>query len=233
MPNGSFLPNGVTANPGGFAYGAQQQQWVPSFAAMATLTNIRKGFESGSSYSSSSSKISIVKYDDHFKEKDWCLTNLKKPDGSDFTAEEIKKNPPLALKIGDKKCQVVLPIPSYEAMCKATNEMVKSKMTPAVYSSANEEAKKQAADAISKTLLFNFVAECGHGDKALDPACFDKGIKKIPSEASTQAYQRTQFEKENPGEGDAYDKANVGDTVGSTVSTKKIGPNFLDKVYSW
>ena len=170
-----FQPGGVTPNPQGYAYGQPMNSGLSMLAQMQLL----KGFSGDSfSSSSSSSKISIVKYDDHFKEKGWCEKNLVKPWANGvspkFTAEEIKKNPPLALKFSNKDCEVLIPIPSHEAMCTTTQAMVK-KYLGAGYASATSEAKKNAAIAISKSLLFNFVEECGYGDRVLGNDCLGLG----------------------------------------------------------
>lgn len=174
-------PGGVGHNPQGFAY-ASAPNPLANLTAFAAFSKLGKGFGSNS-YSSSSPKVSIVKYDDHFKEKGWCEKNLVKPGKEQFSAEEIKKNPPLALKFGD--CDFVVPIPSHEAMCKTTEELLKVRMGSSYKISSSEE-KKNAANAISKELLLNFVEECGYGKDALPDEC--RGFaKNVPAQLPTSS----------------------------------------------
>lgn len=152
-----FQPaGGVTQNPQGFAYGQPMNTGLNMFAQMQLL----KGF-SGDSYPSSSSKISILKYDDHFKEKGWCEKNLRKSDGTALTAEEVKANPPLCLKFGD--CPVVIPIPSYQGMCATSNHLLRQLMTPAAFDGADAKTKKGHADVLSRALVVQYVEDCGYG----------------------------------------------------------------------
>lgn len=216
-----FQSGGVSPNPQGYAYGAAQP-----YGGLGVLAQMQlmKGFSgSGSSYSSSNSKVSIVKYDDHFKEKGWCAKNLRKPDGSKFTEEEIKKNPPLALKFGDKDCNVVIPIPSHEAMCATTKAMVTDFLGPGVHT---DDVQKKAADAISKALVYNYVVECNHGGETLDPTCFvaDDLLRDMPT--VSQREQRARFIAEGKMDADAYDSTRVG-------RDGKIDWNFKDAVQKW
>ena len=143
--------------------------------------------KSSDSYSSSSSKISIVKYDEYFKKKGkgdhYChdKLQLEVPDGPGrfrrLTKDELKENPPLALKFGDKECWIILPIPSFLAMCKAAREMVDNFLNEARIGATKEE-RQAAGDAISGMLLQEFVKSCGYGDKALERKCFDHGFKE-------------------------------------------------------
>lgn len=160
-----FMNQGVSPNPSGYA---QPAHVAPNlFQAMLYNTMVNKDSGSGS-YPSSSSKVSIVKYDDHFKEKGWCVKN------QGLTEEEVKANPPLALKFGD--CPVVVPIPSYKAMCKTTDEMVKASMTPAAYGTATPEKKKDEAKIISYALAKKFKEDCGYGDSPLGQECLPQSF---------------------------------------------------------
>jgi hypothetical protein len=181
-----FIDNGVTAKAGGYAQPAYAQPNL--FQAMMFNAMVK---DSGSgSYPSSSSKVSIVKYDDHFKEKGWCVKNLG------LTEEEVKNNPPLALKFGD--CPVVVPIPSYKAMCATTDAMVKESMTPGEYAKATPEKKKEEAKIISFALAKKFKEECGYGDSPLKQECLPQSF---PHELTpwTQAENATDF-ADNPGD---------------------------------
>ncbi|CAN0245402.1 unnamed protein product [Ectocarpus sp. 6 AP-2014] len=244
-----FLPGGVSPNPQGTAYPAVQPMGN-MFAQMQMLNAFNK---SSDSYSSSSSKVSIVKYDDHFKKKgaDFCYDKLKlkklnptpgaTPSLVRISKEELKENPPLALKFGDKDCHIVLPIPSYKAMCKAAEKMVKEYLDHAGVGTTSA-LKKEAADAISQMLLVNFVEQCGYGDDALDAACYDAGVKTIPSERQDQQKTRLVDEAEGITVGDgqrigqAYDTAAVGTDVGHSARTggqePKI-PNYRADIGQW
>ena len=148
-------------------------------------TQLARAFDKSSD--SSSSKISIVKYDEYFKKKgkgdDYCFNVLKlkvkKPDGTyrTLSKQELKENPPLALKFGDKECWIILPIPSFLAMCKAARQMVDNFLTEAGIGATKEE-RQLAGDAISGMLLQEFVKSCGYGDKALERKCFEHGFKE-------------------------------------------------------
>ncbi len=183
-----FIQGGVSPNPGGYAY-ASSPQVVPQTSALAQMMALKgvfgssKSSSSSSSYPSASKKISIVKYDDHFKEKGWsCQNYLRKPDGSRFTQDELDQNPPLALKYGGEDCPIVVPIPSYKAMCASTNTVLRTYMGPVPFASATPEAKKRAADAISKLMLINFVHGCGYGDRFHDEqTCPGAGRVDIPT----------------------------------------------------
>lgn len=166
MNPAAFQPGGVTQNPQGFAYGQPMNSGLNMFAQMQLL----KGFSGDSSYSSSSSKISIVKYDDYFKSKTWCVDNLKKSDGTPLTAEEVKANPPLCLKFGD--CPVVIPIPSYKGMCATADHLIRELMTPAAFDGADTKTKKGHADVLSRALAVQYVEDCGYGaDRFQDSKC--------------------------------------------------------------
>lgn len=216
-----FQNGGVSHNPQGYAYGAAQP-----YGGLGVLAQMQlmKGFSgSGSSYSSSSSKVSIVKYDDHFKEKGWCAKNLRKPDGSKFSDEEIKKNPPLGLKFGDKDCNVVIPIPSHEAMCATTKAMVSDFLGSGMHA---DDVQKKASEAISKALLYNYVKECDHSDEMLEPTCFAAPDLLQDMPPVSQREQRAQFVSEGSIDADTYDKAAVG-------AGGKIAWNFKDNVQRW
>lgn len=175
-----FIENGVTPKAGGYA---QPTYAGPTLFQLGLYNAMTKDSGSGS-YPSSSSKVSIVKYDDHFKEKGWCVKNLG------LTEEEVKNNPPLALKFGD--CPVVVPIPSYKAMCKTTDEMVKASMTAGEYAKATPEKKKEEAKIISFALAKKFKEECGYGDAALPEQCLPQSF---PHEltAKTEAAEATDY----------------------------------------
>lgn len=158
------IPHGTSVNRNGFTQPAYAGPNMFQVGLMHALVNK----DSSGSYPSSSSKVSIVKYDDHFKEKGWCVKNLG------LTEEEVKKNPPLALKFGD--CPVVVPIPSYLAMCKTTDEMVKTSMGPAIYATADSDKKKEEAKLISFALAKKFAFECGYDDKALEQECLPESF---------------------------------------------------------
>ncbi|CAM9138299.1 unnamed protein product [Ectocarpus sp. 8 AP-2014] len=227
----AFQQGGVAHNPHGYAYAAQAQpNFGASLTALAAMSKLGKGFASDS-YSSSSSKISIVKYDDHFKEKGWCQKKLEKPDGTRFTEEEIKKNPPLALKFGDKDCQVVLPIPSHEAMCAATKEMIDAYMNNA-HIPPTKENRKEAADAISKTLVHKFVSECGYGADKLEKACFDKGIVESQEQQLKRLVAITGAPAD-AAEMTAYYNADVGDNVTVGASTEPKVPDYTARFRTW
>ncbi|CBN80441.1 EsV-1-143 [Ectocarpus siliculosus] len=244
-----FLPGGVSPNPQGTAYPAVQPMGN-MFAQMQMLNAFNK---SSDSYSSSSSKVSIVKYDDHFKKKgaDFCYDKLKlkklnptpgaTPRLVRISKEELKENPPLALKFGDKDCHIVLPIPSYKAMCKAAEIMVRDYLSHAGIGTTSA-SKKEAADAISQMLLVNFVEQCGYGDDALDAACYDAGVKTIPNETQDEQKTRLIAEAESitlgdgVGVGTDYDAADVGDLVGHASRTGgqegKV-PNYKAGITQW
>lgn len=215
-----FQNGGVSPNPQGYAYGAARP-----YGGLGVLAQMQlmKGFSGSGSYSSSSSKVSIVKYDDHFKEKGWCAKNLRKPDGTKFTEEEIKKNPPLALKFGDKECNVVIPIPSHESMCATTKTMVSDFLGSGVHS---DEVKKKASDAISKALLYNYVKQCDHADEKLDPTCFVAQDLLADMPPVSQREQRAQFIAEGEIDANTYDNAAVG-------AGGKIARNFKDNIQGW
>lgn len=161
-----FINNGVSHNAGGYAQA--QPAFAPPNLFQAMMLNAMVKDSGSGSYPSSSSKVSIVKYDDHFKEKGWCVKNLG------LSEEEVKANPPLALKFGD--CPVVVPIPSYLAMCKTTDEMVRASMTAAAYSIATPEKKKEEAKIISYALAKKFKEECGYGDSPLKKECLPESF---------------------------------------------------------
>jgi hypothetical protein len=232
-----FIPGGTT--PTGYGAYPAMQPMNSGLGSLAMMSALSKGFGgSSSSYSSSSSDVSIVKYDDHFGEKDWCFTNLRKPPtasqsvGDKFTQDELKKNPPLALKFGHKDCNVVIPIPSHEAMCKATKAMVSDVIGPST--TASEDLKKKVSDAISKALLYNYVAECNYDDQKLTPACFLAKDLKTSMPTMSQAEQKELFVR-NHGAGNPtkaatdYDNAAAGADVNST-GVYKIDPNFKDTI---
>ncbi|CAM9727165.1 unnamed protein product [Ectocarpus sp. 13 AM-2016] len=233
-----FQAGGVSPNPHGSAYPAVQTNYP---ANLFTQMQMLKAFsKSSDSYSSSSSKISIVKYDDHFKKKgaDFChdRLQLEKPNPNTqpgapshirLTKEELKDNPPLALKFGDNDCQIVLPIPSYKAMCKAAEKMISDYLSHSNLGSS-KDTKKQAADAISQMLLQNFVRECGYGDESLNQACYDKGVVDIPNESQAQQKQRlinAASAADRPAVASDYDAAAPGDMVGGAGAQEaKVQP---------
>ena len=176
-----FQPGGVTANPQGYAYGTVQP--VSSGLGLLAQMQLLKGFSGSSSSSFGSSSVngvSIVRYDDVFG-KDWCINNLQKPGGGKFTADEIKKNPPLALKF--KECDVIIPIPSQKAMCATAKILIQSYLTPQVFAGATDEVKKNAAKAISKAILYDYVEECNYDDQVLSEECLNKGAA-VPDSSS-------------------------------------------------
>ncbi|CAM9109892.1 unnamed protein product [Ectocarpus sp. 12 AP-2014] len=215
----TFQPGGVTHNPHGYAYGAPQP--MNSGLSMLAQMQLLKGFsgDSGScSSSSSSSKVSIVKYDDHFKEKGWCAEHLRKPGAADdkFTPEEMKKNPPLGLKFGNKECNVVIPIPSHEAVCETTKKMVTDFFPPSTV--PTDEQKKQASDAITKALLYNYVKQCDHSSDRLTPECFaSQDLRDMPTQSRAE-HKAAYFNRGKTN----YDTA-----------PEKIDPNFKDHVRGW
>lgn len=176
-----FQPGGVTPNPQGYAYGQPMNSGLNMFAQMQLL----KGFSGDSSYSSSSSKISIVKYDDYFKSKTWCVDNLKKSDGTPLTAEEVKANPPLCLKFGD--CPVVIPIPSYKAMCATSDHLLRELMTPAAFDGADSKTKKGHADKLCRSLAVQYVEDCGYGADKLPGHCTTTRLPPYLPSANAQA----------------------------------------------
>lgn len=238
-----FQPGGVAPNPQGTAYPAMQPSGLGN---MFTQMQLLKAFSGSSdSYSSSSSKISIVKYDDHFKKKgaDFCYDKLQleKPDPSNaqntirLTKEELKENPPLALKFGDKDCHIVLPIPSYKAMCKAAATMVTQYLNHANIGTTSE-TKKEAADAISQMLLVNFVKQCGYGDDPLNRACYDQGGVDIPIES--QERQKARLVSAAPADdrqtvANNYDTAAPGEQVGHTDAQEAKVAAYRDDIASW
>ena len=184
-PFQAFQPGGVMPNPQGTAVPA-----TSTFPGGNIFTHMHLAHalnKSSDSYSSSSSKISIVKYDEYFKKKgkgdDYCFNVLKlkvkKPDGTyrTLSKQELKENPPLALKFGDKECWIILPIPSFLAMCKAARQMVDNFLTEAGIGATKEE-RQLAGDAISGMLLQEFVKSCGYGNDALERKCFEHGFKE-------------------------------------------------------
>lgn len=191
-----FQQGGVSTNPQGYAQGAVQP-YGGGFGMLAQLQML-KGFEGSSSSSSSSSKVKIVKYDDEFG-KGWCAKNLKKPVPSStpaaapgsFSEDELKKNPPLALKFGDKDCNVLIPIPSHEAMCATSKIMLGEYLGATQVSVATEDQKKKASIRISKALLVNYVSKCDHSDQKLSPSCFhaDELGVPVPPKSREEMYQ--------------------------------------------
>ncbi|CAM9202546.1 unnamed protein product [Pylaiella littoralis] len=165
--NPSFQPGGVSHNPYGQSYPVAN---APSaFAGLATMSAFSKAFSKSSSYPSTSSKVSIVRYDDHFKDKKWCLKNLVKNDGSEFTEQELKENPPLALKFDD--CPVIVPIPSYAAMHATSKQLIRTMMTPGKYAAANDDAKAQMGKSLSEALIKQYVEDCNYGTDPLSESC--------------------------------------------------------------
>lgn len=162
------MNNGVTPNSNGFT---QPAYAAPNMFQYLTLNAMMK--KDSGSYPSSSSKVSIVKYDDHFKEKGWCVKNLKHPNGQPFTKDQVAENPPLALKFGD--CPVVIPIPSYKAMCTTTDKLL-AELMEGSYNGASKEEKKEHAETLSKGLVKKFMLECDHGEDALEEACLPGGM---------------------------------------------------------
>lgn len=225
-----FQPGGVSTNPHGYAQGTVQ----PYNSGLGLLAQMQmlKGFEGSGSYSSSSSKVKIVKYDDEFG-KGWCVRNLKKPLPSSaaagtapgtFTEDEIKKNPPLALKFGDKDCNVLIPIPSHEAMCATTKTML-SEYLGAQANIMTDDQKKKASIRISKALLVNYVSKCNHSDQKLTPACFaaDELGKRVPVQSRQEAFEDY---RKIPG------NQNV---TGATYDTtpNAVAENFKDNINAW
>ncbi|AAF28324.1 unnamed protein product [Ectocarpus sp. 4 AP-2014] len=247
-----FQPGGVSPNPQGTAYPAIQSTGMSNFGNMFAQMQMIKAFnKSSDSYSSSSSKVSIVKYDDHFKKNgaDFCYDTLKltkngvnaagAPISTRLSKEELKENPPLALKFGDKDCHIVLPIPSYKAMCKAADKMVRDYLNRHPSLGVTSASKKEAADAISKMLLKNFVEQCGYGDDELDPACYDKGVVDVPDETQEDQKKRLVADAEaaTPGSGPGvaanYDTADVGDPVGRTAAPEDKVPDYRARITQW
>lgn len=154
-----FMPGvqstGFAATPATTAVG---QSPMGVLATMAMSKQLGGIVGSGSScFSSSSSKVSIVKYDDHFKkqQKNWCQNNLSDKDGNaSMTADEIKANPPLGLHFKD--CGLVIPIPNPEAMC-ATTQHLLSRIMGAGLAAADEATIKRNKDALSLALLQQYV----------------------------------------------------------------------------
>ncbi|CAN0546693.1 unnamed protein product [Ectocarpus sp. 12 AP-2014] len=246
MNYNQFQPGGVSPNPQGTAYPAVQTNFPANLFAQMQMLKAFSG--SSDSYSSSSSKVSIVKYDDHFKKKgaDFChdRLQLEKPNPNTqpgapshirLTKEELKENPPLALKFGDKDCQIVLPIPSYKAMCKAAEKMISDYLSHSNLGTSTD-TKKQAADAISQMLLQNFVRDCGYGDEALDQACYDKGVVNIPNESQAQQKQRLSnaaLPANRPAVESGYDTAAPGAMVGdASAQEAKVQP-YRDQTAAW
>lgn len=219
-----FQQGGVSHNPQGYAQGAVQP-YGGGFGMLAQLQML-KGFEGSGSYSSSSSKVKIVKYDDEFG-KGWCATNLKKPGvgaapGVGFTEDEIKKNPPLALKFGDKDCNVLVPIPSHEAMCTTSKAMLSTFLGTGLQS---EDVKKKGAEAISKALLYNYVSDCGHSDQALTPQCFAAQDLVTGMPVQSRAEHKKSWMQRTGQNSTDYDALAVGIGPGD-----QIDPNFFDRV---
>lgn len=216
-----FQQGGVSANPHGYAQGAVQ----PYGGGLGVLAQMQmlKGFDKSSSYSSSSSKVKIVKYDDEFG-KGWCANNLKKTGATGVSEDELKKNPPLALKFGDKDCNVLIPIPSHEAMCTTTKTMLGEYLGATQASVATEDQKKKASIRISKALLVNYVSQCNHSDQKLGPSCFaaDELGAQVPSQSKAEKYEIWEANPTNSGQTMAdYDTA-----VGTNV-------NFKDNINAW
>ena len=170
MPYGQqgFIPGGVqpTGYPATPAVSTGYNTPMGTLAAMSMASQLSNGFSGGSSssFSSSSPDVSIVKYDDHFRNesKTWCLDTLKNLDGNPaMTADEIKANPPLGLKF--KGCDLVIPIPNAKAMCATSQEVLRDIMGGAQYMSATDKAKKEAAKDLSRALLVQYVETCGYG----------------------------------------------------------------------
>ncbi len=225
-----FQQGGVSPNPQGYAYGAAQ----PYGGGLGVLAQMQllKGFSGSDSHSSSSSKVSIVKYDDEFG-KGWCASNLHipakpavagvVPSPRLMTDEEVKKNPPLALKFGDKECNVLIPIPSHEAMCKTSKELVAKFIGTGMHS---DDTKKKASQAISKALIYNYVAECDYSDKALGPMCFAAQDLLSPMPAQSQAENKQAYINASKGDDAKYDAETVG-------TDGKIAANFKDTVHRY
>lgn len=167
MQSNQFVPRGVQQGYGP----AYAPTGVPNVANFALMSALSKGF---SKSSSSSSKISIVKYDDHFKEKDWCKNHLRKPDGTRFTPEEIKENPPLALKFDD--CPVVVPIPSYLAM-HATAKVLIKELMGSTYIGSTEDQQKEVGKKLSEALIKQYVEDCNYDADELSEAC---AVTRLP-----------------------------------------------------
>lgn len=216
-----FQPGGVTANSQGYAYGAAQP--VSSGMGLLAQMQLLKGFSGSgsSSYGSSSvNGVSIIKCDDHFG-KDWCFTHLVKPGtGGKFTADEIKKNPPLAIKFKD--CDIIIPIPSQKAMCETGKVLIEQYLTPPVFAAASPDVRKDAAKAISKALLHDYVEECNYDDQVLSQMCLDKGAavpKTFPPTSRRDDEHAWNQANPNPAAGTDY-----------TTAGRNIAANFKDKV---
>lgn len=221
--NQQFNPNGFMPGVRPTGYGATPATTTMGnpmgFLASMAMSKQLGGIY-GKSSSSSGSKVSIVKYDDHFKSKSktWCQDNLVDRHGKPLSAEIIKENPPLCLKFKD--CDVVVPIPSHKAMCATATELLEQALGTTEYTLASEDGKKEAAYLLSRALAIKYVEDCGYGAEALGEHCGAGGLPhalkaQTEAQAKTAAAERmTAMEA-----GTATDKRTHRDILGMYTST--------------
>lgn len=174
MSSNGFVSGGVGPNPDGYSVGAPPlnsgSQSIPLMYAMAAMAG--KG-SSSKKFSSTNSNVSIVKYDDFFDQKDWCLENLEKSNGDQFTEEELDKNPVLGVKF--EGCDILFPIPSHKSIEKTQNQLILEEYCDDdknKFAMLSEEIIKRCARDLSEIMMKEFVGKCGHGYSDQSTTCF-------------------------------------------------------------